>query len=127
MSKALKVLEEWMDGINTADVEKLANLYDKEAFLIPTFSNRLLNTPEKIREYFEKVGQKEQLSIELHEKTLNIQELGNDVFTLGGLYKWQFAIDGELLAFEARFTYVFDLKKESPILHHHSSQIPRSL
>lgn len=127
MSKALKVLEEWMDGINTRDVEKLANLYDKEAFLIPTFSNRLLNTPQKIREYFEKVGQKEQLSIELHEKTLNIQDLGNDVFTLGGLYKWQFAIDDELLAFEARFTYVFDLKKESPILHHHSSQIPRSL
>ena len=127
MNKALDVLKEWMNGINTKDVEKLANLYDETAFLIPTFSNRLLNTPEKIREYFEKVGEKDQLSITLHEKTLNIQELGNELYTLGGLYKWEFAIDDELLAFEARFSYVFDLKKESPILHHHSSQIPRSL
>lgn len=127
MNKPLDVLKEWMNGVNTADVEKLANLYNKKAFLIPTFSNRLLNTPEKIREYFEKVGEKEQLSISLHENTLNIQELGDQLFSIGGLYKWQFAIDGELLAFEARFTYVFDLKEESPILHHHSSQIPRSL
>ena len=127
MNTPLDVLNTWMDGINTANADKLCSLYDETAFLIPTFSNRLLNTPEKIREYFEKVGQKEQLGITLHENTLNIQALGNQLFSLGGLYKWEFAIDGELLAFEARFTYVFDLSKESPILHHHSSQIPRSL
>jgi len=32
-----------------------------------------------------------------------------------------------LLNFEARFTYVVDLSKASPIMQHHSSQIPRML
>ncbi len=127
MIKPLDILQIWIDGINTADIEKLINLYDENAVLIPTFSNRLLNTPEKIKDYFEKVGQKDELSISLHEKTLNIQEIGDELYSLSGLYKWCFSIDEEPLTFEARFSYTFDLKKSSPIISHHSSQIPRSL
>lgn len=127
MNKPNNVLKEWMDGINTADVEKLANLYDEKAVLVPTFSNRILNTPEKIRDYFEKVGQKDNLNISLHEKTVNIQDLGEQLYCVSGIYTWHFSVDDEPLTFEARFTYAFDLKKQSPILHHHSSQIPRSL
>ena len=127
MKNALDVLKEWMDGINTANIEKLVNLYDKEAVLIPTFSSRLLDTNEKIKDYFEKVGVKDNLSISLHEKTVKIQDLGERIFCVSGIYKWCFSIDDEPLTFEARFSYIFDLKKSSPILNHHSSQIPRSL
>lgn len=123
-----QVLEQWMQAINNGDVESLIDLYDSKAILIPTFSNRLLNTPEKLRDYFEKLGSREGLSIELHEKTLMIQELdGQHLFSLSGLYNWRFAVDGELLNFEARFSYVADLSRPCPILHHHSSQIPRTL
>ena len=31
----------------------------------------------------------------------------------------------EVVTVEARFTYVLDLSLTSPILHHHSSQLPR--
>ena len=44
------VLKEWMTAINNRDIERLLGLYDEKAVLIPTFSNRLLNTPEKIRD-----------------------------------------------------------------------------
>ena len=121
------ILEQWMQAVNEGDVEKLLSLYDNQAVLIPTFSNRLLNTPEKLRNYFEKLGNREDLSIALHEKTLITQELGNQIFSLSGIYNWRFAVDGELLNFEARFSYVLDLSKPNPILHHHSSQIPRML
>ena len=127
IEKPKDVLEQWMQAVNEGDVEKLLSLYDNQAVLIPTFSNRLLNTPEKLRDYFEKLGNREDLSIALHEKTLIIQELGNEFYSLSGIYNWRFAVDGELLNFEARFSYLLNLSKANPILHHHSSQIPRML
>ena len=127
IKKPKDILEQWMQAVNEGDIEKLLSLYDNKAVLIPTFSNRLLNTPEKLRDYFEKLGNREDLSIALHEKTLIIQELGNEFYSLSGIYNWRFAVDGELLNFEARFSYVLDLSKPNPILHHHSSQIPRML
>ena len=121
------ILAQWMKAVNDGDVESLLSLYDSQAVLIPTFSNRLLNTPAKLREYFERLSSREELSIALHEKTLIIQELQNQVALLSGIYNWRFSVDGELLNFEARFSYVLDISRHSPILHHHSSQIPRML
>lgn len=121
------LLNQWMQAVNDADVDTLLGLYDPDAVLIPTFSNRILNTTDKLRDYFEKLGSRPELSIALHEKTLVIQELQSQVYALGGIYNWRFAVDGELLNFEARFSYLMDLSKPSPILHHHSSQIPRTL
>ncbi len=122
-----EILDKWMKAVNGANVKGLLDLYDTQAVLIPTFSNRVLNTPEKLRDYFERLGSRPELSIALHEKTLIIQELQNQFYALGGIYNWRFAVDDELLNFEARFSYVVDLSKPSPILHHHSSQIPRTL
>lgn len=121
------VLEQWMQAVNNGDVESLLSLYDEKAVLIPTFSNRLLNTPDKLREYFKKLGSRKELSIALHEKTLIIQDLQNDISLLSGIYNWRFDVDDEVLNFEARFSYILDLSKPNPILHHHSSQIPRTL
>jgi hypothetical protein len=125
MNTPRTVLDRWMQAVNQGHVADLLALYDPQAVLIPTFSNRLLNTPDKLRDYFEKLGNREELSIALHEKTLLTQTLGETVFALSGIYNWRFAVDGELLNFEARFSYLLDLARPAPILHHHSSQIPR--
>lgn len=127
ITKAQEKLQEWIQAVNAGDVEALLGLYDNEAVLIPTFSNRVHNTPEKLREYFERLGAREGLSVSLHEKTLIVQGLQDELAMLSGIYNWRFVVDGELLNFEARFSYVMDLSKEKPILHHHSSQIPRTL
>ncbi|WP_072681792.1 nuclear transport factor 2 family protein [Arcobacter sp. LA11] len=127
MNKARYILQKWIDSINSADTKKLLSLYNEKAVLIPTFSNRLLDTKEKIKEYFGKVGKKKQLSISLHDNTVITQEIENQIFAITGIYTWRFAIDGELFNFEARFSYLLDISKNSPILNHHSSQIPRTL
>ena len=127
MKKPEDILKEWIVAVNKWDIESLLALYDEKAVLIPTFSNRLLCNPEKIREYFERLGSREELSVALHEKTLIVQPINNDIYALCGIYCWQLAIDGELLSFEARFSYILDLTLSSPIIHHHSSQIPRML
>lgn len=122
-----EVLRQWMQAVNKGDIAGLLALYDRKAVLIPTFSNRMLSSPEKIRDYFEKLGSREELSIALHEKTLIVQSITNDRYALCGIYCWRFLLDGELLSFEARFSYILDLSLSSPIVHHHSSQIPRTL
>lgn len=122
------ILDLWMKSVNGGDIETLLGLYDSSAVLIPTFSNRILNTPDKLRDYFEKLGSREELSIALHEKTLIVQDVKDQtIFALSGIYNWRFAVDGELLNFEARFSYTIDVSLPNPILQHHSSQIPRTL
>lgn len=121
------ILKGWMQAVNKGDLEGLLALYDENAVLIPTFSNRLLSKTGSIRDYFAKLCGREELSIALHEKTLITQSVTNDIHAMHGIYCWRFAIEGELLSFEARFSYVLDLGRPSPILHHHSSQIPRML
>lgn len=120
-----QILHEWMDAVNTGNVTVLTALYDPTAVLIPTFSSRLLKTPEMIEDYFIRLGAREELSVALHEKTVISQSLGEQFHALSGIYCWRFAIDGEVLNFEARFSYMLDLKRPNPILNHHSSQIPR--
>lgn len=116
-----------MQAINRGDVETLLALYAAKAVLIPTFSNRLFSRAESLREYFEKLSRRDELSIALHEKTLSIQAIKDEVYAMYGIYCWRFAIDGELLSFEARFSFVVDLALPGPIIQHHSSQIPRVL
>lgn len=121
------VLREWMLLVNKRDSDRILALYDESAVLIPTFSNRLLTKPRDIRDYFERLCGREGLSLTLHEKTLLVQPMKDDVCSLCGIYCWRFAIDGELLNFEARFSYLLNLALPKPILLHHSSQIPRML
>lgn len=116
-----------MVAANKRDIESLLSLYNEKAVLIPTFSNRLLNNPNKIKKYFDKLMLLEELSVELHEKTLITQPINESLYVLSGFYCWRFEVDQELLCFEARFTYIIDIKLSSPIIHHHSSQIPRMI
>lgn len=46
------VLKAWMNAVNEGSLEGLLALYDENAVLIPTFSNRLLSKTESIRDYF---------------------------------------------------------------------------
>ena len=127
MRKPEDILKSWMQAVNGGDIEALVALYTTSAVVIPTFSNRLLSRPESIREYFAKLCSRDELSIALHEKTLIVQPTSDTVHSMFGIYCWRFAIDGELLSFEARFSYLVDVGNSRPILHHHSSQIPRML
>ncbi len=121
MKEAKQIFNDWIEYVNNSDVESLLNLYDRNAILIPTFSNNILNTPNKLREYFENLGTRDNLSITEDKENLIIQELENRIFSLSGIYYWHFKVDAVMQKFEARFSYLFDISKANPILHHHSS------
>ena len=127
MTTPEELLKTWIQYVNGGELEKLLALYREDAVLIPTFSNRILDTPEKIRAYFETLTSRDELSVTVHEKTIAIHTISNTVYSLSGIYCWRLAVEDELLSFEARFSYVLDLSLPAPIIQHHSSQIPRML
>lgn len=126
-NKPEDVLRKWLDGVNKGEVEDVLSLYSEDAVLLPTFSNRMFSTPEGIRGYFQGLGAKKNLRVELHEKPFHAIELSENIYFMSGIYCWKMEVDGEVLSFEARFTYNVNLKLAAPILHHHSSQLPRTL
>lgn len=125
--KPSDVLEIWINGIFRRDIEQVLSLYDPSAVLIPTFSDRILDSPIKIREYFEKVLARKGLEISLHEKSLHQQFFSPAFCILSGIYTWKFFVEEEKITYEARFSFVLKTDQEAPILHHHSSQIPRAV
>lgn len=129
LNNPVNVLKTWVAEVNAGKVESVVALYADDAVMLPTFSPRVLRTPEQRRDYFTRLGSQKGLSVYLHENTLTTQPLsaGGDLASVSGIYRFSMEIDGAMLGFEARFTYVVDTTAERPILHHHSSQIPRNL
>jgi hypothetical protein len=121
----IELLDTWIILVNERNVDQLIALYDPNAILIPTFSDIILNTPEKIRGYFERLALRKELQITVHRKTIHQQSLGENIAIMSGIYCWKFLVEEELIAYEARFSFLFDPTKDAPIIHHHSSQIPR--
>ncbi len=119
-----EVLNRWLDAANAGDVEGLLNLYDDAAVLLPTFQGKILDTPDGIRAYFEKLAGYDTLSVAIEEGSLHVQEAAGSVHVLGGNYDWAWSTGGQSTQCRARFTYVVNPAADKPILHHHSSQIP---
>jgi hypothetical protein len=122
-----EILHQWISSVNHRDIKEILSFYDVKAVLIPTFSNRILDSSEKIRSYFETLASKDQLKVSLRENTIRIQRITETISSVCGIYLWTMEVEGEILNFEARFSFLFDASLPSPVLQHHSSQIPRSL
>ena len=121
------VLEAWVSGINSGRFKQVQDLYHSDAVLLPTFSSRTIRSRDSMTQYFERLGSRKGLRVELHDRTVHSQEFGGRIGCLCGIYRWHFEIDGELLSFEARFTFTTNISIATPILHHHSSHVPRDL
>ena len=127
LSSGIAAVEAWTAAVNAGDVERLVAMYAHEARLLPTFSPHFLSGEAAIREYFEALASRPNLSVDLHPHSLAERHLTEQLWGASGLYSFRFEVDGELLTFASRFTFTFDLSADAPILHHHSSQVPRSL
>ncbi|NTU54287.1 MAG: DUF4440 domain-containing protein [Chlorobiaceae bacterium] len=121
------VLSEWMSGICKGEIEKVEQLYHETAVLIPTFSPHTVSTAVGIRNYFDQLASRDNLQVRLYEKSLKKQFLGGSSWILGGIYAFEFEVDQLLLTFPSRFTFAVNLEYNKPIIHHHSSQVPRNL
>jgi len=126
-TKPVQVLEAWIDGVNTLQLDTVLKLYSADHVLLPTFSPHMIRDDASTRQYFEQLATRKGLLVRVHQRTLTEQVLNEHSSVLCGIYTWSFEVDDEPLSFASRFTYVIDLNDDQPIRHHHSSQIPRTL
>ena len=119
---ARAVLDAWLSGVNAGKFETVIGLYGARAILLPTFSNKVLTDHESIQGYFQQLGLRGSISVELFDSTVNTQQYEDKVEGVMGVYRWHFGDTDE--AVDARFTFITDVSQPAAILHHHSSVVP---
>ena len=119
-----EALDQWIHLVNTLALDELLALYDDDAVLFPTFSDALLTSKQAIRGYFEELGGQPSIAVSINEGSVTTNSLSDNLHTISGTYGWRFDKAEDALVLQARFTFVLDLSRSSPILHHHSSQLP---
>ena len=116
----------WAGHVNQGRLDELVALYRNDAVLTPTFSPDSAKGEADLRRYFDGLAAREGLRVDIHEGSVDCTPIDESRSVITGTYDFNFEVDGALRAFPSRFTFVIDLAQESPILHHHSSQIPSS-
>ncbi|NTW57334.1 MAG: DUF4440 domain-containing protein [Chlorobiaceae bacterium] len=122
-----EVLFQWVTRVCSGNADDITALYHETAVLIPTFSPHTVTTTEGVKNYFGLLATRQGLGVRLHSKAFRKQAHSDSLFTLSGIYSFEFEVDQVLLSFPSRFTFVVDISLERPIIHHHSSQVPRNL
>ncbi len=124
---AEEVLFQWVSRVCSGNADDIAELYHESAVLVPTCSPHTVITTEGVSNYFGQLATRDGLGVRLHNKALRKQSFSDTLFTLSGIYSFEFEVDQVLLSFPSRFSFFVDISLERPILHHHSSQVPRNL
>ena len=122
-----EVLFQWVTRVCSGNADDIAALYHESAVLIPTFSPHTVINSDGVRDYFGQLATRDGLGVRLHNKALRKHSLSETLHTVSGIYSFEFEVDQVLLSFPSRFTFVIDVSHPKPILHHHSSQVPRNL
>ncbi|KAG2452265.1 hypothetical protein HYH02_003289 [Chlamydomonas schloesseri] len=128
--QVLEAFNAWNDALATKDPAKVASLYSPDAVLLPTVSDRVRNTPEKIRDYFSAFLKKEPQGAidQIDGVSPNIRFLAPDVAINSGTYV--FALkndDGSRSKVRARYSYVYRKRDGKYMIEeHHSSVLPET-
>jgi hypothetical protein len=125
--EARMIIDTWINAVRSGDIDAVIGMYAEGSVLLPTFSPHRIASRPDLHNYFAQLFTREELKVELHEAALRILPMGGTAYAVVGVYSFSFAVDDATLTFPSRFTFVIDTSKDAPILHHHSSQVPRTL
>ena len=117
-SKIALLFEKWNDALETGHANSVIALYDKNAILLPTISNKVRHNHNEIKEYFINFLSKNPKG-KIDESNIRIF---NDIAINSGVYTFSFIDDSSV---QARFTFVYKfIENEWKIVEHHSSMMP---
>lgn len=124
--KAEEFPAHWVNLVNRGEAAAVLALYDEGAALLPTFSSVPAEGHGPIGAYFEKLLSREEAGVALDEGSVGVFESSDNLALAYGTYTFFYKQDGALQHFPARFTFVLDLDRSAPVLHHHSSLTPEA-
>ncbi|MGW4465562.1 SgcJ/EcaC family oxidoreductase [Micromonospora sp. NPDC004704] len=112
----------WDEALATGDPAKVADRYAPDAVLLPTVSNEVRKTRAGIVDYFDHFLEKKPRGT-IKDSTVKI--LSDRAAIDTGVYEFTVTEGGAAGKVEARYTFVYELRKgEWLIVNHHSSQLP---
>ena len=118
-----RATQSWVVALNACATDRIMALYDREAVLWPTTSREIANSPDKIRQYFERVCS----SAMRPQGALNEQNIRmyGDMAINSGTYTFTIMRDGKPVAIPARFSFTYRRQGgQWLIVDHHSSGMP---
>ncbi len=114
------LFDRWNKALQSQDPERIAQLYSRDAVLLPTLSNEPRTDHESIVDYFSHFLQKRPNG-EISQREILI---GCNMVQDAGLYNFRF-LDGSHA--QARYSFIYVLEDgEWKISHHHSSLLPEA-
>ncbi|MFF5365551.1 SgcJ/EcaC family oxidoreductase [Streptomyces sp. NPDC013187] len=125
-AQVLGLFDDWNAALQTGDPKKVADLYAKDAVLLPTVSNQVRTDRAAIVDYFEHFLQNKPVGTKT-ESVVNV--LDRDTVIDTGVY--EFALTdhetGEKSTVKARYTYAYEKQPNGKwlIVNHHSSKMPQ--
>ncbi|MFJ8592461.1 SgcJ/EcaC family oxidoreductase [Streptomyces sp. NPDC093598] len=125
-AQVLGLFDQWNAALQTGDPKKVADLYAKDAVLLPTVSNQVRTDRAAIVDYFEHFLQSKPKGTKI-ESVVNV--LDRDTVIDTGVY--EFALTdhdtGEKSTVKARYTYAYEKQPNGTwlIVNHHSSKMPQ--
>lgn len=118
------LFDKWNAALRTGDPEKVADLYAKDAVLLPTVSNRIRTDHAQVVDYFEHFLQNKPVG-EKKRTIINVLDGNSAIDT--GIYAFTLTDPktGAKRVVEARYTYEYEKRGGKwLIVNHHSSAMP---
>ena len=118
------LFDRWNAALRTGDPEKVADLYAKDAVLLPTVSNKIRTDHAQIVDYFEHFLQNKPVG-EKKRTIINVLDGNSAIDT--GIYDFTLTDPktGAKKVVEARYTYEYEKRGgQWKIVNHHSSAMP---
>ena len=115
-------LSEWKAAVESASLDDIMKLYDKNAIMISTFAQEPLTKHEQIIGYFKKVIVNPDIKVDIEDSHPRI--FGN-VAVNSGRYTLSYTQEGETVSIPARYSFVYVLQGGKwLIVDQHSSRVP---
>ncbi|MFF7309613.1 SgcJ/EcaC family oxidoreductase [Streptomyces sp. NPDC008137] len=124
-AQVLGLFDNWNRALRTGDPKKVADLYAKDAVLLPTVSDNVRTDRAEIVDYFEHFLKNKPHGKKI-ESVVNVLDRNSVIDT--GVY--EFALtdpeSGEKSDVKARYTYAYEKQPDGTwlIVNHHSSKMP---
>jgi uncharacterized protein (TIGR02246 family) len=113
----------WLAALSTGTPDAVEKLYSTHAVLLPTFSDKIADTPKLRHDYFKKLTAKDHLK---GTAKISIIRVFNDIAINSGYYDFSYNEGTAFKEIHARFSFVYHKTRDGwLIVDHHSSEMPK--